>query len=125
MILREKMNKIKEQKSKQQDSINQNKISTSEIGALSFEDCLKKVEALSVELESGGLVLNDALHKYKLAMAIMDRASTLLMAAKDEIQVIDNNGEEIFSDIVFLLCKKPQHVNFEGRTRKHFALVLN
>ena len=94
MILREKMNKIKEQKSKQQDSINQNKISISEIGTLSFEDCLKKVEALSEELESGGLVLNDALHKYKLAMAIMDRASTLLMAAKDEIQVIDNNGEE-------------------------------
>ena len=97
MILREKMNKIKEQKSKQQDSINQNKISISEIGTLSFEDCLKKVEALSEELESGGLVLNDALHKYKLAMAIMDRASTLLMAAKDEIQVIDNNGEKLIT----------------------------
>ena len=91
------MNKIKEQKSKQQDSINQNKISISEIGTLSFEDCLKKVEALSEELESGGLILNDALNKYKLAMAIMDRASTLLMAAKDEIQVIDNNGEKLIT----------------------------
>ena len=30
-------------------------------------------------------------------MAIMDRASTLLMAAKDEIQVIDNNGEKLIT----------------------------
>ena len=88
------MNKIKEKKNKLEESENQNKIIFDEINTLSFENCLKKVEALSVELESGGLVLNDALQKYKLAMAIMERASTLLAAAKDELQVIDSDGEK-------------------------------
>ncbi len=88
------MNKIKEETNKPQNSEKQNKINIDEINALSFEDCLKKIEELSVELESGGLKLSDALQKYKLAMAIMERASTLLAAAKDELQVIDSEGEK-------------------------------
>ena len=69
-------------------------LSFDKIEGVSFEDCLKKVEELSIELESGGLVLNDALQKYKLSMAIMERASALLASAKDELQVIDNEGEK-------------------------------
>ena len=94
MILREKMNKMNEKKNKPLNSENLNIISVSEINAMSFEDCLKKVEELSTELESGGLVLNDALQKYKQSMAIMERASALLASAKDELQVIDNEGEK-------------------------------
>ena len=94
MILREKINKMNEKKNKPLNSKNLNKISFREINDMSFEDCLKKVEELSIELESGGLVLNDALQKYKLSMAIMERASALLAAAKDELQVIDNDGEK-------------------------------
>ena len=85
---------MNEKKNKPLNSKNLNKISFREINDMSFEDCLKKVEELSIELESGGLVLNDALQKYKLSMAIMERASALLAAAKDELQVIDNDGEK-------------------------------
>ena len=88
------MKTMNNKKKKLQDSENQNNIITEKINKLSFEDCLKRVEVLSVELESGGLKLNDALQKYKLAMAIMERASGLLTAAKDELQVIDNDGEK-------------------------------
>lgn len=88
------MNTMNNKKKKLQDSENQNNIIIEKINKLSFEDCLKRVEVLSAELESGGLELNDALQKYKLAMAIMERASGLLTAAKDELHVIDNDGEK-------------------------------
>ena len=100
------MNTMNNKKKKLQDSENQNNIITEKINKLSFEDCLKRVEVLSVELESGGLVLNDALQKYKLAMAIMERASTLLAAAKDELQVIDGDGEKSITRQEILNKKK-------------------
>lgn len=92
----DKISKIKDQKNTFKN-VEKKIIDISEIDNLSFEDCLKKVELLSDELESGTLVLDDALQKYKLAVVVMDRASALLNSAKDDLQVIDNNGERLLS----------------------------
>ncbi|OUW02079.1 MAG: exodeoxyribonuclease VII small subunit [Betaproteobacteria bacterium TMED156] len=60
----------------------------------SFEECLKKVEFLSNELESGGLELSEAIEKYKLAVSLMKRANYLLSNVKDELEIIDNQEEK-------------------------------
>ncbi len=95
------MSKINDKK-KVDNLGNNNTVEVPALKNLSFEDCLKKVEMLSDELESGGLPLNDALKKYKLAVSVMNRAGDLLNIAKNEIEVIDNNGENLVSRQEFL-----------------------
>ena len=63
------------------------------INELSFEQCMSEIEKLSEDLESGGLSLNDAMQKYKLASLLMNRANFLLESVKNEIKVIDEQGE--------------------------------
>ena len=63
------------------------------INELSFEQCMSEVEKLSEDLESGGLSLNDAMQKYKLASSLMNRANFLLESVKNEIKIIDEQGE--------------------------------
>tara|TARA_E500000331_G_scaffold356174_1_gene413723 strand:+ start:4245 stop:4541 length:297 start_codon:yes stop_codon:yes gene_type:complete len=92
------MKSTENQKKSNKNKNKEPKDNTPEINTLSFEDCLQKVETLSDELESGGLMLSDALQKYKLAVAIMDRAKELLTTARDELQIIDDLGEKTISN---------------------------
>ena len=61
---------------------------------LTFEEIMNRLEALTGELESGKLSLDDSVKKFEQGMEFSKQASQILENAEKRITIlIDNNGE--------------------------------
>ena len=61
---------------------------------LSFEDKIKKLEAIVTELESGEVALDDAINKYTEAMKLSKECSDKLNEVSEKVnKILNSNGE--------------------------------
>lgn len=72
-----------------------------DIRALGFEEALAALEQETQRLESGQLSLADSLTAYQRGAALLRHAQSLLLAAQQEIEVIDEEGQRMMSRAEF------------------------
>lgn len=61
---------------------------------MTFEEKIKKLEAIVTELESGEVALDDAINKYTEAMKLSKECSDKLNEVSDKVnKILNNNGE--------------------------------
>ena len=61
---------------------------------LSFEEKIKKLEAIVTELESGEVALDDAINKYTEAMKLSRECSDKLNEVSEKVnKILNSNGE--------------------------------
>lgn len=62
---------------------------------LNFEDSMKKLEEIAIELENGKLTLEESVSKFEEGMQLSKKCSEILDKAEKKISIIINNGGEI------------------------------
>ncbi len=61
---------------------------------MSFEEKIKKLEAIVTELESGEVALDDAINKYTEAMKLSRECSDKLNEVSEKVnKILNSNGE--------------------------------
>lgn len=65
-----------------------------EVKTLSFEEKIKKLEAIVSELENGEVPLDDAINKYTEAMKLSKECSDKLNEVSEKVnQILNENGK--------------------------------
>lgn len=62
---------------------------------LNFEDSMKKLEEIAIELENGKLTLEESVSKFEEGMQLSKKCSEILDKAEKKISIIINNDGEI------------------------------
>jgi exodeoxyribonuclease VII small subunit len=89
-------------KGSQQDSQLTEELSIpDDIRALGFEQALATLEQETQRLESGQLSLADSLTAYQRGAALLRHAQSLLLAAQQEFEVIDEEGQRMMARAEF------------------------
>lgn len=63
--------------------------------AAGLEETFDKLESILVQMESGGLTLDESFKKYKEGMELVKKCNTMLDKVEKQIIVIADNGENI------------------------------